>query len=46
MITSLPDRYKTQEMCDKVILKNGGMLMFVPNCYKRKKKVGDNYSIN
>ena len=29
-----PDRYKTQQICDKVILKIGGMLMFITDCYK------------
>ena len=29
-----PNRYKTQEMCDKVILENGGTLLLVPICYK------------
>ena len=24
-------------MCDKVILENGGMLRFIPDCYKTKK---------
>ena len=24
--------YKTQEMCDRVILENGGTLMFVSDC--------------
>ena len=28
------DGFKTQEMCDKVILENGGMLKFIPDCYK------------
>ena len=31
------DLYKTQEMCDKVILENGEMLMFVSDCYKNQK---------
>ena len=31
------DRYKTQEMRDKVTLENGGMLMFVPDYCKNKK---------
>ena len=33
-------------MCDKVILENGEMLRFVPDCYKSFKKCGkavDNY---
>ena len=24
-------------MCDKVILENGGMTTFIPNCYKNQK---------
>ena len=31
------DRYKTQEMCDKIILENGGMIRFIPDCCKNKK---------
>ena len=34
-------------MCDKVILKNSGTLMFVPDCYKYQKmgnKAVDNYA--
>ena len=33
-------------MCDRVILENGGTLMFVPDCYKNQKicnKAADNY---
>ena len=26
------DRYKTQEICDKVILENSGVLKFFPDC--------------
>ena len=33
-IRYVSDWYKTQEMCDQVILENGGTLMFVPYCYK------------
>ena len=39
VIRYVPDRYKTQEMCDKAILENGGMLKPVPDCYKNKKNV-------
>ena len=42
-VTKLPfvvryilDQCKTQEMCDKVILENGGTLKFVPDCYKNQ----------
>ena len=34
-------------MCDKVILGNGGMLMFLFDCYKDQNmcnKAGDNYT--
>ena len=27
-----PDQYKTQQMCDKVILENSGTLESVPDC--------------
>ena len=29
--------YKTQEMCDKIILENGGTLTFISDCYKNQK---------
>ena len=29
----VPDPYKTEGMCDEVILENDGMLKFVPDCY-------------
>ena len=41
------DRYKSKEMCDKVIIESDGELEFIPNCYKDKKmcnKAVDNYS--
>ena len=37
IIKYVPDRYKTQWMCDNVFLENGEMLMFIPNSYKNKK---------
>ena len=40
------DKYKTQQMCDKSILENGGTLKSVPDCYKNQKmcdKAVDNY---
>ena len=43
----VPDRHKTQNTYDIVILKNGGILMFDPDCYKSKKmcnKGFDNYA--
>ena len=33
------DQYKTQQMYDKVTLENGGMLMFISDCYKDQKCV-------
>ena len=33
LIKYVPKRYKTQQMCCEVILRNGGML-FNPHCYK------------
>ena len=47
VIRYVSDWYKTQDMCDKVILENGGTLKFVPDCYKNKKicyKTVDNYA--
>ena len=47
VIRSIPDWYKTQEMCDKVILENEGTFMFVSECYKNQKmcnKAIDNYA--
>ena len=44
---SVPDRYKTQEMCDKVILKIDGVLRFAHDCCKNQTmcdKSIDNYS--
>ena len=41
-----PDQYKTQQMCDKAILENGGTLESVPDCYKNQQmcdKAVDNY---
>ena len=32
------DRYKTQEMCDNVILDNGGTLNVVSDYYQNKKR--------
>ena len=36
MIKYVPDQYKTQGMCVKVISENVGTLMFVPDCYKNQ----------
>ena len=32
VIRYVPDRYKTQQMCDKAILENGGILKSVSDC--------------
>ena len=37
VIRYVRDRYKTQEIYDKVIAENGGMLKFVPDCYKNEQ---------
>ena len=33
----VPDKYKTQQMCDKAILKNAGTSKYVPNCCKNQE---------
>ena len=43
----VPDQYKTQQLCDKAILENGGTSESVPDCYKNQEicnKAVDNYS--
>ena len=32
VIRYIPDRCKTQEMCDKAVRESGGLLKFVPDC--------------
>ena len=47
VIRYLPDRFKTQEMCDEAILENGVTLKSVLYCYKNQKmcnKTVDNYA--
>ena len=42
----VPDQNKMQQMCDRVILKNGATLKSVSNCYKNQgmcNKAVDNY---
>ena len=42
----VPDQYKTQQMCNKTILENGGTSESVSNCYKNQEiwnKAVDNY---
>ena len=36
VIRYVPDQYKTQKMCDKVVLENGGKLKSVPDCYENQ----------
>ena len=42
----VPDKCKTQQICYKAFLVNGGMLMFIPDCYRDQimyNKAVDNY---
>ena len=39
VIKCVPHRYKTQTMCDKDILENGGTIMFICNCLQESKNV-------
>ena len=40
------DQYKTQEMYDKAILENGGILESLPDCYKAMcNKAVDNHAL-
>ena len=32
VISYVPDQYKTQQICDKAILENGGTLESLPDC--------------
>ena len=46
LLRYVPDRYKTQRICDKVTLENGGTLKPVSNCYKNQEMCNeavDNY---
>ena len=46
MLKFVPDHLKTQQMCDKAIIENGGTLKSVPDCYKNQEmcnKAVDNY---
>ena len=36
-IMYVSDRHKAQEMCNKVILENDGMLRFIPDSYNNQK---------
>ena len=33
----VPDQYKSQQMCDKAVLENGGTLKSAPECYKSQE---------
>ena len=45
VIRYVHDQYITQKLCDNALLENGGTLMFVPACYKKKRnKALDNYT--
>ena len=47
LLRYVPDKYKTQQMCDKAILENVGPLKSVPDCYKSQEirnKAVENYS--
>ena len=39
VINYVPNQYKTQEICDKVILENDRTLKFVSDCNKKKDKL-------
>ena len=39
VINYVPNQYKTQEICDKVILENDRTLKFVPDCNKKKRQI-------
>ena len=39
IIAHVPDWSKTQEICDRVILENGEILRFIPDCYQNLKTV-------
>ena len=46
LLRHVPNQYKSQQMCDKAILENGGTLKSVPACYKNEEmcnKAVDNY---
>ena len=46
LIKYVPGKNKTQQVCYKVILRNGGIIVFIPDCCKDQKmytKAIDNY---
>ena len=32
VVKYVPDRCKTNKMCNKIIIENGGLLEFIPDC--------------
>ena len=49
VIRYVPDWYKTEKICGKVILENGGAWKFIYHWYKNQKiyyKTVDNYPID
>ena len=46
LLRYVPDRYKTQQLCDKALLENGRTLKSGLDCYKNQEmrnKAVDNY---
>ena len=41
IIKYVPDQYKIQPKCDKAVVENRGMLMFIPGCYKNQNMFSD-----
>ena len=39
VIKCVPDPYKTKEICDKIIIENGGMLEFIRDSYRHQKNL-------
>ena len=37
LLSYVPDRYKTQPMCDKAVLENGGTLKSIPDFFKNQE---------
>ena len=46
LLRYVPDKYNTQQICDKAILENAGTLKYVPDCSKNQEmcnKAVENY---
>ena len=46
LLRYVTDQHKTQQMCDKAILENGGTLKSIPGCYRNLEiydKAADNH---